>query len=129
MPVLTFGQERRGDTPSASLNGPQAEKVGAVPLRLGLAVMMVVGGIARLAVGSETLGSTIYNILAILGVASLIAPVPIAPEIARIEMWVMPAFALALVPALIRGRIARALGALLVAAYAAYVACLVLLQV
>ena len=100
-----------------------------MPLRLGLAVMMVVGGIARLAVGSETLGSTIYNILAILGVASLIAPVPIAPEIARIEMWVMPAFALALVPALIRGRIARALGALLVAAYAAYVACLVLLQV
>ncbi len=180
MTVLTYVQERRGDTPAASLHAAEAEEVGAVPLRLWLAVVMVVGGIALLAVGGELmiraavniarafgvsevvigltlvavgtslpelatslvaavrrhseialgniLGSNIYNILAILGVASLIAPVPIAPEIARIEMWVMAAFTLALVPALISGRVVRALGAALVAAYAAEVGRLVLLQ-
>ncbi len=180
MTVLTYVQERRGDTPSASLHAAEAEEVGAVPLRLWLAVVMVVGGIALLAVGGELiiaaavniarafgvselvigltlvavstslpelatsvvaavrrhpeialgniLGSNIYNILAILGVASLIAPVPIAPEIVRVEMWVMSAFALFLLPALVTGRVVRALGAALVAAYAAQVGRLVLLQ-
>lgn len=180
MTVLTYVQERRGDTPSASLHAAEAEEVGAVPLRLWLAVVMVVGGIALLAVGGELmigaavniarafavskvvigltlvavgtslpelatsvvaavrrhpeialgniLGSNIYNILAILGVASLIAPVPIAPEIVRVEMWVMSGFALFLLPALVTGRVVRALGAALVAAYAAQVGRLVLLQ-
>ncbi|MCS6856036.1 MAG: sodium:calcium antiporter, partial [Elioraea sp.] len=73
------------------------------------------------------LGSNIYNILAILGIASLIAPVPIPPEIARIEMWVMAVFALFLVPALVSGRVGRALGAAMLAGYAAYVGRLVAL--
>lgn len=172
--LVTYLQERRGDTPSGTLHAAEAEEVGAVPLRLWLAVVMVVGGIALLVVGGELmigaavniarafgvsevvigltlvavgtslpefatsvvaafrchseialgniLGSNIYNILAILGVASLIAPVPIAPEIARVEMWVMAAFALFLLPALVAGRVGRALAALMLAGYAAYVA-------
>lgn len=171
--VLTYLQERRGDTPSASLHAAEGEEVGPVPLRLWLAVVMVVGGIGLLVIGGELmigaavniargfgvsevvigltlvavgtslpelatsivaafrrhseialgniLGSNIYNILAILGVASLIAPVPIAPKIARIEMWVMAAFALFLSPALVAGRVGRAVGAVMLAGYAGYV--------
>lgn len=171
---ITYLQERRGDTPSGTLHAAEAEEVGAVPLRLWLAVVMVVGGIALLVIGGELmigaavniarafgvsevvigltlvavgtslpefatsvvaafrrhseialgniLGSNIYNILAILGVASLIAPVPIAPEIARVEMWVMAAFALLLLPALVAGRVGRWLAALMLAGYAGYVA-------
>lgn len=173
MTALTYLQERRGDTPSGSLHAAEAEEVGAVPLRLWLAVVMVLGGIALLVVGGELmigaavniarafgvsevvigltlvavgtslpelatsvvaafrrhseialgniLGSNIYNILAILGVASLIAPVPIAPEIARVEMWVMAVFALFLLPALVAGRVGRALAALMLAGYLGYV--------
>lgn len=174
MTALTYLQERRGDTPSGSLHAAEAAEVGAVPLRLWLAVVMVVGGIALLVVGGELmigaavniarafgvsevvigltlvavgtslpelatsvvaafrrhseialgniLGSNIYNILAILGLASLIAPVPIAPEIVRVEMWVMAAFALFLLPALVAGRVGRAVAALMLAGYAGYVA-------
>lgn len=174
MTALTYLQERRGDTPSGTLHAAEAEEVGAVPLRLWLAVAMVVGGIALLVVGGELmigaavniarafgvsevvigltlvavgtslpelatsvvaafrrhsaialgniLGSNIYNILAILGLASLIAPVPIAPEIVRVEMWVMAAFALFLLPALVAGRVGRAVAALMLAGYAGYVA-------
>jgi len=71
------------------------------------------------------LGSNLYNILAILGVSSLLAPVPIAPEIARVEMWVMAGFAAFLLPALASGRVGRGLGAVMIAGYAAYVARLV----
>lgn len=67
------------------------------------------------------LGSNIYNILAILGVTALLAPVPIAPEIAQVEMWVMAAAALLLVPAMVSGRVGRRLAAVMLVAYAAYV--------
>jgi len=175
--VVTYLQERRGDTPSGALHAAEAEEVGAVPLRLWLAVAMVTGGILLLVLGGELmigaavtlarafgisevvigltlvavgtslpelatsvvaalrrhsaislgniLGSNLYNILAILGVSSLLAPVPIAPEIARVEMWVMAGFAAFLLPALASGRVGRGLGAVMIAGYAAYVARLV----
>jgi len=72
------------------------------------------------------LGSNIYNILAILGVASVIAPTAIPPEIARTEMWVMAAASLLLLPAMISGRVGRALGAVMLAGYGLYVGRLIL---
>ncbi|TQF78030.1 calcium/sodium antiporter [Elioraea sp. Yellowstone] len=64
------------------------------------------------------LGSNIYNILGILGAASLIAPAAIPPEIARTEMWVMAGATLLLLPAMVSGRIGRALGAAMLTGYA-----------
>ncbi len=73
------------------------------------------------------LGSNLYNILAILGVAALLAPTKIPPPIARMEMWVMAGASLMLLPAMIAGRVGRLLGAAMLAAYAVYVGRLLLL--
>ena len=68
-------------------------------------------------------GSNVYNILGILGVASLIGPIHIDPEIIRIDMWVMLAATLALfLPMLVGNRMGRGYGLLLLAGYAIYVA-------
>lgn len=67
-------------------------------------------------------GSNIYNILAILGVASLIGPVQIDKEIVRLDMWVMLAATIALfLPMLTGGRMGRFYGLLLLVGYVAYV--------
>jgi cation:H+ antiporter len=101
----------------------------AVGTSLPELVTSVVAAIRRhsdIALGN-ILGSNIYNILGILGVASLIAPTAIPPEIARTEMWVMAAAALLLLPAMVSGRVGRPLAAAMLLAYAAYVARLVAL--
>jgi len=72
------------------------------------------------------LGSNLYNVLGILGVASLIAPTEIPPEIAAVEMWVMAAASLLLVPAMVSGRVGRPLAAAMLAGYALYVGRLIL---
>lgn len=101
----------------------------AVGTSLPELVTSVVAAIRRhsdIALGN-ILGSNLYNILGILGVASLIAPTEIPPEIARTEMWVMLAATLLLVPAMVSGRVGRGLGAAMLAGYAAYVARLIAL--
>ena len=72
------------------------------------------------------LGSNLYNVLGILGVASLIAPTEIPPEIAAVEMWVMAAASLLLVPAMVSGRVGRPLAAAMLSGYALYVGRLIL---
>lgn len=67
------------------------------------------------------LGSNIYNILGILGVASTIAPTAIPPQIVAEDMWIMAAATLLLVPAMVTGRVGRPLAAAMLAGYAAYV--------
>jgi len=101
----------------------------AVGTSLPELVTSVVAAIRRhseIALGN-ILGSNIYNILGILGVASLIAPTAIPPEIARMEMWVMAAAALPLLPAMVSGRIGRPLAAAMLAGYVLYVGRLIAL--
>jgi cation:H+ antiporter len=69
----------------------------------------------------NVIGSNIFNVIGILGIASLVAPLA-APEISRFDLWAMVAIAAALVPMLWTGlRISRAEGAVLFSAYFAYV--------
>jgi Ca2+/Na+ antiporter len=69
----------------------------------------------------NVIGSNIFNILGILGIASMVAPIT-APEIRHFDLWTMVAFAAALVPMLWTGlRVSRAEGAALFAAYCGYV--------
>ena len=65
------------------------------------------------------IGSNIYNILMIMGVASAIAGVAVAPEVFY-DYTVMIAFSLALFVGLISGVIHRKVGVMLVVAYSAY---------
>ena len=69
----------------------------------------------------NVIGSNIFNILGILGVASLIAPLA-APDISRFDLWSMVAIAAVLVPMLWTSmKLSRAEGTLLFAAYCGYV--------
>jgi cation:H+ antiporter len=79
-------------------------------------------GNADIALGNIT-GSNIYNILAILGVASVLGPVEIDKQIVNVDMWVMLAATLALFPVLLfTRRIGRSYGLLLLLGYVGYVA-------
>jgi cation:H+ antiporter len=73
----------------------------------------------------NVLGSNVYNILAILGVTSLVAPVSIPAAIARTDMWVMLAAAVAVLPAMLDGRVGRPLALAMLAGYAAYMGLLI----
>ena len=69
----------------------------------------------------NVIGSNIFNILGILGIASLVAPLS-APNISHFDLWTMVAIAAALVPMLWTGlRVSRAEGVALFAAYCGYV--------
>lgn len=72
------------------------------------------------AVGN-VVGSNIFNILGILGLSSLINPIHVAAQMARIDVWVMVGVSIVLTPfLLIRGRIGRSAGGAFLALYVAY---------
>lgn len=76
------------------------------------------------AVGN-VLGSNLFNVLLILGTASLVAPLPFAEEFVRIDLWVMLGAGAVLMPIMVtRWNISRAEGVLLLALYTAYIASL-----
>ncbi len=72
---------------------------------------------------ANVIGSNIFNILAILGVTALIAPVPVAPRFGAIDGPVMLGVAVAAAVLLFAfKRLGRPVGAVLLVAYAAYIA-------
>jgi cation:H+ antiporter len=78
-------------------------------------------GHCGLAIGN-VLGSNLFNILAVMGVTSLIAPVEIPETFLRYDLWVMLAATLAIAPfAMMRARITRIPATLLICAYGIYV--------
>lgn len=119
----------------------------AVAIARGFGVSEVVIGLTLVAVGTSlpelatsvvaalrrhsdvalgnVLGSNVYNVLAILGLSSLVAPVTIPAEIARTDMWVMLAAAVAVLPAMLQGRIGRPIGLAMLAGYGVYLGFLV----
>ena len=77
---------------------------------------------AEIAVGN-IIGSNIFNVLGILGITSLVSPLPVADEIRAFDGYVMCAVTLLFMAASISGRrISRGEGALFLGLYAAYIA-------
>ena len=75
---------------------------------------------ADVALGN-VIGSNIFNILGILGVTALVAPLPVSPHIRSFDIWVMLAAALVLVPFVFRSwRLTRGAGLVLTGGYVAY---------
>jgi cation:H+ antiporter len=102
--------------------------VGTGLPELATTVVAAVRGRAGISVGN-IMGSNIYNILAILGVTALVAPVQIDPKIVAFDMWVMIGATLLLfVPLLFGNRMGRFYGLLLIAGYGAYVSYLLTLH-
>lgn len=74
----------------------------------------------------NVIGSNIYNILGILGVTALVQPIPIPPQIAQLDVWVMTAATVLLIVIVVAWRrIGRGVGLAFLGAYAAYTAWLV----
>lgn len=95
--------------------------VGTSLPELATSLMAAIRKRHDVAIGN-VIGSNIINILAILGVTSLIMPLPVAPNFLRLDLWVMLLAAFAIVPTVLaRGSITRTKGAVFVAAYIAYV--------
>ena len=98
--------------------------VGTSVPELATSLVAARRGHADLALGN-IVGSNIYNMLFILGIASSIAPVDV-PAGGRIDLLVMTVFSVALLPLARTGhRLSRVEGFVLLAGYAAYTAWLV----
>ncbi len=94
--------------------------IGTSTPELAASLVAAGRGAPDLAAGN-LVGSSIFNILGILGFSALAAPL-VAPGINPLDIWVMTATAALLVPILFTGfHIARVEGAILVAVYAGYI--------
>jgi cation:H+ antiporter len=116
---------------------------GAVDIAAALGVSDVVIGLTIVAIGTSLpelattlmaalrreggvalgniLGSNIFNLLLILGVAGLVGPMTVPVEMLRLDLWVMLGAALLLAPFIWTGRpIGRMFGAVLLLAYGGY---------
>ncbi|WP_372862133.1 calcium/sodium antiporter [Pseudoalteromonas sp.] len=72
---------------------------------------------------ANILGSNIFNMLGILGISAILQPLPLSSRIINYDQWILLACSLLLLLFLYTGRrIARIEGALLLAAYASYIA-------
>lgn len=95
--------------------------VGTSLPEMAASVASAVRGRGDLALGN-VVGSNIFNILAILGITSVVAPLPVPPQMMHFDLWVMLGSSLLLAPFLFRGiPMTRPVGAVFLAGYAAYV--------
>ena len=102
--------------------------IGTSAPELVTTIMSTVRGDRDIAIGN-LLGSSIYNIVAVLGLTVLVAPngVPVSGEVLNADLILLLAAMVAAVPVLVSGaRITRAEGGLFVATYVGYLAWLLL---
>jgi cation:H+ antiporter len=112
-----------------------AQRAGVSETVIGLTVVAVGTSLPELATSAiaarrgqgdvafgNLVGSNLFNLLGILGITALVAPIPVPPEIVRLDVWAMgAATAVALALGVTGQRVGRREGALLVALYAGYV--------
>ncbi|MBU3031784.1 calcium/sodium antiporter [Paracoccus sp. XHP0099] len=95
--------------------------VGTSLPEMAASVASALRGRSDMALGN-VVGSNLFNILAILGLTSLVMPLPIPPQMLHLDLWVMLGSSLLLAPFLFLGlTISRLAGGALLAIYAAYV--------
>ena len=88
---------------------------------LATSVMAAIRRQADVALGN-VIGSNMFNLLAIIGIAALVGPIPVPPEFLRFDLWVMLAASLLLVPfVFLKWDIGRLWGIALTALYLVYV--------
>lgn len=102
--------------------------VGTSLPELAVSVVAALRRHADVAVGN-VLGSNIFNLLSILGIASLLQPLPMQGRLMAIDQWVMLGVSLLLLAFLYFGlQLSRLKGVLLLVVYAAYVGSMFVLQ-
>jgi cation:H+ antiporter len=96
--------------------------IGTSLPELATAVVAAYRGHPEVALGN-VVGANTFNVLAIMGFVSLATPLPVPPEIARFDIWVMFAVTVFFVSWMMRRhRLGRRLGTAFLIAYGAYVA-------
>ena len=106
---------------SESVIGLTLVALGTSLPELATTVMAALRREAGVALGN-VIGSNMFNLLAIIGVASLVSPIPVDPEFLRFDLWVMLGASLLLVPFVFLGwNMTRPWGVGLTALYLGYV--------
>jgi cation:H+ antiporter len=119
-----------------------ASRAGVSDTLIGLTVVAVGTSLPELATSAiaarrgqgdvalgNLVGSNVFNLLGILGATAVVAPIPVPPEIAAFDVWVMGGVAaLALLLAVTGQRVSRGEGALLLLVYCGYIAYLAVAQ-
>ncbi len=94
--------------------------VGTSLPELATTVMAALRRQADVALGN-VIGSNMFNLLAIVGIASLVGPIPVDPAFLRFDLWVMLGASILLVPFVyMRRDITRTWGVILTVLYLAY---------
>jgi cation:H+ antiporter len=95
--------------------------VGTSMPELATTVMAAIRRQADVALGN-VIGSNLFNLLAIIGVAAFVAPIPVDQQFLTYDLWVMLAASLLLIPfVFLRQNIGRIWGVILIVFYVAYV--------
>lgn len=95
--------------------------VGTSLPELATTVMAALRRQADVALGN-VIGSNMFNLLAIIGIAALVGPIPVDPAFLRFDLWVMLASSLLLIPFVFyRIDITRVWGVVLTVLYLSYV--------
>ena len=111
----------RGLGVSEAVIGLTLVALGTSLPELATSVMAALKGEADVAMGN-VIGSNIFNLLGIVGVAALVGPMPVPEAMLRLDLWVMLAASLALGLFALAGRVlTRGWGLTLVGGYLAYV--------
>ena len=94
--------------------------VGTSLPELATTVMAALRKHSDVALGN-VIGSNMFNLLGIIGIASLIGPIPVDPALLRLDVWVMLAASLVLAPfVFLRWSMGRLVGVVFTALYVAY---------
>jgi cation:H+ antiporter len=95
--------------------------VGTSLPELATTVMAALRRQADVALGN-VIGSNMFNLLAIIGIASFVGPIPVAPGLLHFDLWVMLGASLLLLPFVVfKKDITRRWGVMLTAAYVIYI--------
>ena len=95
--------------------------IGTSLPELATTVMAALRKQADVAIGN-VIGSNMFNLLGIMGVASLVGQIPVDPAFFRFDLWVMVGASLALMPLVFWGRdLTRVWGVTLSALYVVYI--------
>jgi cation:H+ antiporter len=94
--------------------------IGTSLPELATTVMAAIRKQADVALGN-VIGSNLFNLAGIIGVASLVAPISVAPEFLTYDLWVMLGVSVLMAPFVFLGwRLGRRWGIVLLALYASY---------
>jgi cation:H+ antiporter len=98
--------------------------IGTSLPELATTVMAAIRKHADVALGN-VIGSNMFNLLAIIGISSLVGPIPVEPGLLAFDIWVMLAASLVLAPfVFLRWSMGRLVGIVFSALYVGYIALL-----